>query len=57
MIKLNWEEVLLTVLFSAILGAMIQQEKWWPAAASAVWVAVILAAGYRRPQGSEEANG
>ena len=53
MIRINWEEILLIVLFSAMMGAMLTQEKWWAAASCAVWIAFVLFAGSRRPQGTE----
>lgn len=50
MIRINWEEVPLIVLFSAMMGAMLTQEKYWAAAACAAWVGFMLFAASRRPQ-------
>lgn len=57
MIRLNWEEALLLVLFSSMLGTMLTEGKYWSAAACAVWVALLLTAGSRRPQDTRPNGG
>lgn len=50
MIRINWEEIFLVVLFAAMTGSMLEKEKWWAAASCAVWTGFLLFAASRRPQ-------
>lgn len=47
MIRLNWEEIALAILLSAIVGGSIVKGNWSTAGAAAIFVGLIVAAGAR----------
>lgn len=49
MIRLNWEETGLVILFSSIVGASIVQGHWGALAGAALFVAALVASGARNP--------
>jgi len=52
MVRLTWEEAMLLVMLSAVVGYSMGRSEWWAAAAAAIFVGLIIVVGARAPQPS-----